>query len=346
MKMLANLFVAACLFFVCTSCTYMNGADPITGDPVPLFADFMRTYTKAYSGAEYNKRLANFKETIARVNNLNEESYDAVFGITKFADMSKEEFKNTVLMRNYVPKSSTKQIAAKPIKHSDVSDAPATFDWRDKNVVTPVKDQEQCGSCWAFSAAEAIESAWIIAGKGNDTTTLLSTQQIVDCDYLSKGCNGGTTESAYDYIKLVGGLDAFVDYPYYGQRGSCEFKRSEIMATIDGHEKGTTERDEQTLQTNMLSWGPLSICVEADPWQDYMGGVLNATQCGTYLDHCVQLVGYNTTASNPYWIVRNSWNTDWGMQGYIWLQMWNDTCGLTHDSTWPLVKTSSVLLDV
>jgi len=96
---------------------------------------------------------------------------------------------------------------------------------------------------------------------------------------------------------------------------------------------------ETTLQQNLVSWAPLSICLDAANWQDYTSGVMTWTQCAwiNMLDHCVQLVGYQTNAKTPYWIVRNSWGTDWGINGYIWLEMWEDTCGLAHEATCAVV---------
>jgi len=113
------------------------------------------------------------------------------------------------------------------------------------------------------------------------------------------------------------------------------------VTKISSWKYATSDYSETTLQKNLLSWGPLSICVDAANWQDYQSGVMSWEECAwiNQLDHCVQLVGYNTNNSTlgDYWIVRNSWNTDWGIQGYIWLEMWEDTCGLAYEATCSVV---------
>jgi len=212
---------------------------------------------------------------------------------------------------------------------------PTTFDWRDHGAVTAVKDQGQCGSCWAFSVTENVESVWILS-KGLTNTTLppLAPQQIVDCDTSDAGCDGGNPPTAYDYIISAGGLDGEKDYPYTAQDGTCSFKASAVVAKISNF-KYATSGDEDTMRDNLASWAPLSICVDARYWQDYTGGIMAEWQCDwvVQLDHCVQAVGYDTTASTPFWIVRNSWGTDWGEAGYIRLQYGANTCGLTDEST-------------
>jgi len=126
-------------------------------------------------------------------------------------------------------------------------------------------------------------------------------------------------------------LDGEKDYPYTATGGSCKFILSDVVAKITGYKFGTIPEDETTMRDNLASWAPLSICVDAPYWQDYQGGIFTEWQCDDVpaLDHCVQAVGYNTTAPMPYWIVRNSWGMDWGEDGYIRLQYGTNTCGLT-----------------
>jgi len=212
---------------------------------------------------------------------------------------------------------------------------PSTLDWRVKGAVTPVKNQEQCGSCWAFSVAENVESQWILAGHGNNKTVDLAPQQIVDCDQSDAGCNGGDPPTAYEYLMSTGGLESESAYPYTAEDGTCRFNKAAVSAKISNWKYATSGDDETTLQNNLASWGPLSVCVDAASWQDYAGGIMGGWQCAwiNILDHCVELVGYDTTASTPYWIVRNSWGTDWGENGYIRLEMWDDTCGIAMEAT-------------
>jgi len=302
-----------------------------------LFLQFVQKYHKTYTAADFPIRFRNFQDSLRRVSTENELSKiigGATYAVTKFADMSPEEFKHTVLM-----KSATRFVRQEgvPTLVPKVSfdQLPTAFDWRDSGAVTPVKDQEQCGSCWAFSATENIESVEILAGKGSNTTTNLSPQQIVDCDTSDQGCNGGRTETAFDYVIKAGGLEGIDHYPYNGVDQQCQFQSQYVEASISSWKYATEHDSETTLQQNLVSWSPLSICVDASKWQDYQSGVMTRVECGivNVLDHCVQLVGYETQAPKPYWIVRNSWNTNWGIQGYIWLAMGDDVCGLAHDAT-------------
>jgi len=217
---------------------------------------------------------------------------------------------------------------------------PAKFDWRPSGVVTPVKDQAQCGSCWAFSVTENIESVWMI--KQNIKVAdfkPLAPQQIVDCDTSDEGCNGGFPATAYQYIESAGGLETEAAYPYKGVDGSCAFNKADVESTISNFKYATTKGDETTLKTNLATVSPLSICVDAANWQDYSSGVMGAWECCWFcqLDHCVQLVGYDTTASTPFYIVRNSWASDWGEQGFIRLAMGDNACGLTDYATTSIV---------
>jgi len=176
---------------------------------------------------------------------------------------------------------------------------------------------------------------WILSKKSNNATLRLSEQQVVDCDTSDSGCGGGDPPTAYAYIMSAGGLEDESFYPYTAQDGTCTFDNTKIDAVISNWKYATTNDDEKLLQQNLVSWGPLSICVDAANWQNYQSGVMTAWECAwvNQLDHCVQLVGYNSQASTPYWIVRNSWNTDWGINGYIHLSMFENTCGMTEEAT-------------
>jgi len=204
---------------------------------------------------------------------------------------------------------------------------PAAFDWRDRSgAVTGVYNQGSCGSCWAFSATENHESRWGL--QHGVVSPNLSVQQIIDCDYPSTyGCNGGWPYQAWEYIEAQGGQDSWACYPYVGQYEGCRWNPNCNAATIvswswiyPGHEN------------DMLLWvwgnAPISICVDAEQWMHYNGGVFLASQCARQTDHCVLITGWNMNNNPPYWNVRNSWGTDWGMSGYIALQYGANTCAL------------------
>jgi cathepsin F len=301
------------------------------------FQSWALKYNKNYETYDETiSRFQNFKKSIDRINANNAyiklRGSGATFGLTKFSDLSQEEFREKVLMTPFKPVNA--EIKEKNMMTPRIS-SPDAFDWRSHGAVTAVKDQGQCGSCWAFSVTENVESVWILAkGLSNATLPPLAPQQIVDCDNSDAGCDGGNPPTAYDYIVSAGGLDDEKDYPYTAQDGTCAFKTSAVVAKIKSYNYATSG-DEGTMKDNLASWAPLSICVDARYWQDYTGGVMTAYQCDwiVELDHCVQAVGYDTTQSTPFWIVRNSWGLDWGEAGYIRLEYGTNTCGLTQEAT-------------
>merc|ERR1711939_767972 len=177
----------------------------------------------------------------------------------------------------------------------------------------------------------------------------LSTQQIISCDKKSdEGCNGGDTVTAYKYVEKAGGLDSASDYPdtshRTGKTGKCK-KKTEVDAKVTGFsyavkpcQKGQCKNQDETgLAAALATKGPISICVNAggNGWQNYKRGVYSRKCSGaaSQLDHCVQLVGFNKQGGKPYWIVRNSWNTDWGVQGYMYLPMGKNSCGIANEAT-------------
>jgi len=299
-------------------------------DDQTLFTAWKSQFNKQYSTAEEeDSRFETFKLSIDRVQARNAKSGSATFGLTKYADMTPEEFKSTLL--GYIRPAERSDVGVLAPKDIDV---PQTLDWRTQNMVTPVKNQEQCGSCWAFSVTENIESMYCMKNQIDCTTfPPLAPQEIVDCDTVDQGCNGGDPPTAYQFVIQEGGMEDESDYPYTAQDGTCAFQANLVKVTISNWQYATQNSDETTMQSNLVSWGPLSICVDAEPWQDYTGGVLMASDCSTQLDHCVQLVGYDMTQSTPFWIVRNSWGADWGENGYIRLQYGQDTCGCADEAT-------------
>jgi C1A family cysteine protease len=299
------------------------------------FELFKTMYNKQYStAAEEVMRLDNFKKSLARVAHKNFLHGSNVFGINKFSDMSVDEFKATILKSKPVHRPHHRVMEI-----TEVGELPTAFDWAPLGAVTPVKDQGQCGSCWAFSATETIESAWIMAGKGTNESTILAPQQIVDCDTTDLGCDGGDTPTAYEYVIKAGGMESEKEYPYKAEDGKCKFAKNKVVASIKKWEYviPTSSHNETAMQVALVANGPLSICVEADTWQDYNSGVITRG-CGQQLDHCVQITGFGETDKGvPYWLIRNSWNTDWGMDGYILVERNKNLCGVSDEVTLPLV---------
>jgi C1A family cysteine protease len=293
------------------------------------FIKWTTTNQKMYTPEEYQRRLAIFSANLDLIQQLNENSENgATFALNKFADLTPQEF------RSYYNGHVASGADIEELELGQVT-APPTFDWISKGKTTPVKNQEQCGSCWAFSATENIESVWMIA---KDLTPAnfkpLAPQQIVDCDKNDGGCNGGDTPTAYEYVIKAGGQDTEASYPYKAVNQACQFKPADVEVKITGYKRITGE-------ANMLdataTVSPLSICVDAAQWQFYNSGVMTPSQCGNSLDHCVQIAGYDTSANPPYWNVRNSWGTDWGMSGFIRLEYGHNTCGLADEATTAVV---------
>jgi len=304
------------------------------------FSEWMVKHQKIYASDEDQAHaFENFRASLVRVLKQNQRTTElgkgATYDLNRFSDLSPEEFRRTFLAKPFHP--TPKETRSAPLSlDMGLAALPTAFDWRTKGAVTPVKDQGQCGSCWAFSVTENIESVWMLA-KGINSSAMapLAPQQIVDCDDYDMGCSGGNPPTAYQYVISAGGLDTEASYPYKAVDGTCNFKTGSIGAKISGYQWATESRDEQTLQQNLVGWAPLSICVDARYWQDYSGGIMTSGECDwiVELDHCVQLVGYDTTGAMPFWIVRNSWGTDWGEKGFIRLQLGDNACGLTEEAS-------------
>jgi len=226
------------------------------------------------------------------------------------------------------------------ISKADVLAAPQSIDWSDKGATSAIKDQDQCGSCWAFSVTETVESA-IFMSTGR-LPSALSTEELVDCDTGDDGCDGGDIPTAVRYLKRHGMATA-KDYPdrssASGDTERCKWNKKAAVSVsgfsyvVPPCEGGTCTTDEDALAAGLAKYGPLAVCInsgdrQSGDWDKYKGGVLKKTCTPEYkrVDHCVQLVGYNKGAPTPYWKVRNSWGNDWGENGYIRLEMGKNQC--------------------
>jgi len=300
---------------------------------IASFVEFAAKYSKTYtSDREMVQRFAIFKRFVAKAKAMDEESHKlgstARYGITKFSDLTQEEFSNGFLMKK-MPKIPVEKFGPKYQLRENITSipigAPPSFDWRQEGKVTGVYNQGSCGSCWAFSATENHESRYALQ---HGPLNSMSVQQILDCDAPGQyGCNGGWPYQAWEYITAQGGQDTWGCYPYAGQvegcrwNGGCNAGGVASWNWIYPHN-----------EPGMLAWlvgnAPISICVDASQWSSYQGGVVLGSQCATQTDHCVLLTGYNMNYNPPFWNVRNSWGTDWGMSGYIALAYNQNTCDM------------------
>ena len=257
---------------------------------------FKKVFTVEEEEDRFNAFVSNLK--LADMRNA-DETKGAEHGVTKFMDLTPQEFKARYLGYSKANLPEGKHVVE---SHPPLTSG-AIKDWTG-NYTTPVKNQGHCGSCWAFSAVEQVEKDAIRAGLGIHE---LSTQQVISCDKKDGGCGGGNTETAYEYITKAGGLVSASDYPDVshesGSTGKCSEEKASnpVIAVKSYHTINDGKDTESAMAGYVTTSGPLSICVDANKWQTYKGGIM--TNCPKQLDHCVQAVGINTDASTPYWKV-------------------------------------------
>lgn len=284
------------------------------------FVDFLNYYRKSYNSTELATRLHIFRDQLHRIRQHNADSR-ATFRmeINRFSDLTEEEFqlyKSGPTIRQPLGLYTCTPFE---VTSAECYTAGNEFDWREHNAVTAVKDQGQCGSCWAFSSVGAMEGEW---AKSTGELVDLSEQQLVECatgiKYGSHGCSGGQMDGAFKYAITSGGLCVESAYPYTAKDGetcsaaSCDkvVKFSECM---------DVESSNQMAMKYAVWQRPVSVAIQASSryFQSYASGILTSTDCGTDLDHGVLVVGYGEENGQKYWIVKNSWSDDWGENGYV-----------------------------
>jgi len=287
------------------------------------FTQFINEYGKDYhTKEEFDYRFQAFKDNLKKIDRLNALNIaaggEAVHGVNIFADMPAHEFAQRLM----------KNLTIEPVEPFTSVAPDADIDWRNSGAVTAVKDQGQCGSCWAHSATEAVES-YSYLGKAISTLPTLSVQQTTACTYNYNGCNGGWPYDAYTKAVIArGGEDSAADYPYsIPQAGTCKFGTGKADKPVVNIKSYASPARGQL--ATALTNGPPSVCVAAESWQTYSSGILKT--CTGSVDHCVQAVGVGGSATaQPYWIVRNSWGTSWGQKGYIYLDATVDSGDICH----------------
>lgn len=293
-----------------------------------VFREWTQYFNRRYSSIdEETIRYKIWYENLGRIASSNSKNLSYKLRLNQFADLTDDEFRTQVhgeagscyrtdLAKRKFPKISTRVKDRKIAKNVE---APATVNWVEEGVVTPVKNQGSCGSCWAFSTTGAMECEYAIkTGQLNS----LSEQQLVDCSssYGNMGCNGGLMDYAFEYAIAQGGLCSEAEYPYTGVTGTCHNpvcgNGGVVYDPINGYTNVVSDDEADLLAAAAL--GCVSVAIEADQmaFQYYSSGILTGS-CGTNLDHGVLVVGYGSTGSQDYWLVKNSWGTSWGEAGYV-----------------------------
>jgi hypothetical protein len=302
-----------------------------------LFDAWMNKFGKAYNGDdEYSARKAVYEQNMKWIEEENAKGHTYTLGEGPFSDLTNEEFKQ-MYVSGY--KAPSQMFEGMPYlgEHEVTGEVAASVDWTTKGAVTQVKNQGQCGSCWAFSTTGGLEGAWEI---GAGQLTSMSEQQFVDCDKSSMGCNGGSMATAFSWAESKN-VCTEQSYPYTAKDGSCKSSCSTAIPSggVTGYKsvgsllfKATKAKLQSAIQQQ-----PVSIAIEADQasFQHYTSGILSEA-CGTSLDHGVLAVGYG----EGYWKVKNSWGASWGENGYVRLTDSGNECGLLNQPVYPTVSSS------
>lgn len=301
----------------------------------PSFEDWKAMFQIQTNGADEEMKVK-YGANVAAIENMNSENNGATFAVNQFAAMDKAEWKA------YLTRSSARDTTHSPpvlgVHSHDGSELASSVNWVKAGAVTKVKDQGDCGGCWSFSATGGLEGANNIA---TGRLTSLAEQQFLDCDTSNSGCGGGLEYNGWSFFKSQNqAICTESSYPYRGQNGACKESSCTIgipagaISGVKHVQKGSASSLQSALNSNPVSIG---IQADQDAFQFYSGGVLTGT-CGTSLDHSVLAVGYDTGSS--YWLVKNSWGSSWGENGYVKLSMSGDKCGILDDASFPVITAS------
>jgi cathepsin L len=282
------------------------------------FGAFLKEHKKVYEGDEVLYRFGIFKNTLDKITAHNAANKSWTEGINRFSDLTKEEFSRTML--GYLERK--RPVVAEVIEAEHVG---ADIDWVSKGAVTQVKNQGNCGSCWAFSTTGGMEGAHYVS---SNELLSVSEQQLVDCSgsFGNQGCNGGLMDNAFKYAEKTA-LALETDYPYTARKGTCKTVAGKLKVT-DYTDVGHSE----SALATALAKQPISIAVDANTWQSYRGGLYSGCSSKVSLDHGVLLVGSTGTTE---WKVKNSWGPSWGESGFIRLVQGKNECGLTNAASYP-----------
>jgi len=303
---------------------------------------FRSRFQKVYrTDEEHRMRFKVFVDNLIKIRQHNKEYEEGLHtytkGVNAFTDMLHSEFVENMLMQ--MPPQYEEEdtmISEEELKELKSQVTAAELDWRSKGAVTPIKDQGQCGSCWSFSTTGTLEGAHFLA---TGQLVSLSEQQLVDCArrYNCYGCSGGWPAKALDYIRDNGGVETENAYSYEARDSSCRYNPSYVGATVRG-KVTLPAADETALKNAVATKGPVSVLVDASGFSGYSGGILYTNSCSpNNLNHAVLAVGYGSEGGMDYWIIKNSWGTWWGENGYVRVARGYNMCGIASSNVYPTV---------
>jgi len=316
-------------------------------DYTSKFVAWKAKHGKSYAtSADETKAFNAFTANEDKITAHNAKGLSYQLGHNAFSDLTAEEF-FAQRVGGYAKANINRNTYSERVHSAPTTEELRTIassvDWVSAGAVTPVKDQGQCGSCWAFSSTGAMEGAYF---KSQGSLVSLSEEDLVQCNSVTdSGCNGGLMDNAFAWVE-TNGIASEAAYPYTsgsGTTGTCDSsKKANPVARISGYTDVAS--NSQSAMQSAVAQQPVSIAIEADQsvFQLYSGGVMDSASCGTNLDHGVLVVGYDTSGSSPYWKVKNSWGSSWGEDGYIRLGMASSgsgICGMYSEPSYPTGAT-------
>jgi len=336
-----RLLAVVVLLAVATGCLAVSEVNYRTE-----FQNFMTAYNKHYRPAEMRARFTIFRTNFDYIQAWNNENNGVTLGVNQFADLTNAEFNARYKGLNMTALAARTSQTSEPAPRNPTLTCPkstllpnATCDWRAANAVTPIKNQGQCGSCWAFSTTGSTEGAHALS---KSQLVSLSEQNLVDCSQKegNEGCNGGLMDYAFEYIIKNKGIDTEASYPYTAQDGKCKFAAAHVGATLSSY-KDITKNSESALTAAITSVGPISVAIDAshNSFQFYRSGVYYEKACSsTQLDHGVLAIGIGAEGASDFYLVKNSWGTSWGMSGFILMSRnKSNNCGIATAASYPIV---------